>query len=597
MNKFWSSFFGSALGSLIAIGVAATLSIFIFIGIVGSLSSSEGKDATVIKDNSVLHLKLDYAVGERTNDDPFANFNPMNFSTEKKSGLNDLLACVKAAKTDDKIKGIYLDFDDVQIGIASAEELRAALADFRSSGKFVYAYAENFSQRAYYLASAGDKVYIDPTGGLELKGLSAGFLSFKSAMDKLGVKAVILRPDSNKFKSAVEPFFLEKMSPENRAQTSIYIHSIWNDVLSKISESRNITPATLNEIATNLTAFETEGALSTGLVDKAAFRSEFWEDVRQTLGIGEKDKISLTSPEKYITRAKSLNKDKSKSENKIAVLYAAGSIVNGRGESDQIGSTSMSEALKKIREDESVKALVLRVNSPGGSAQASEIIWHEINLTKEKMPVIVSMGDYAASGGYYISANADTIVADNNTLTGSIGVFGLLMNTKALFENTIGLKSDTVNTNPNADFYNTNRDMSAVEQEILRRSVNKTYQLFLKRVADGRGMSVADVDKIAQGRVWTGTNAKELGLVDVLGGIDVAIKIAAERAGVESYELAEYPKQEKSLDKIFNKKTEEVVEKVASNYLGEHYKMMLGIKNMQLKNGVQARMPYAVEIR
>lgn len=596
MNKFWSSFFGSALGSFIAIGVASVLSIIVFFGIIGSLAQSgENSGSETLKDNSVLHLKLDYPVAERTNEDPFANFSPMNFSTDKKAGLNDLLICLQAAKTDDKIKGVYLDFDAVQMGSASAEELRKGIADFRTSGKFVYSYSENLSQKAYYLASAGDQIYVDPMGGIEFKGLSAGFMSFKSAMDKIGVKAVILRPDSNKFKSAVEPFFLEKMSPENRAQTALFINSVWDDMLAKIAESRKTTVQKLDEAADNLSAFESEGAISLGMIDKAAFRDEFWKDVKVKLGIGENDKVSLVKPESYTARAR--EQLAKKSDKKIAVLYATGSIVNGEGESDNIGSSTMAANLKKIREDESIKALVLRINSPGGSAQASEIIWHEIELTKAKMPVIVSMGDYAASGGYYIACNADTIVADNTTLTGSIGVFGLLMNTKELFEENLGLKTDTVNTNKNADFFNTNRDLTAVEQTILNKSVNKTYQTFLKRVADGRGMTTAQVDKMAQGRIWSGVAAKQLGLVDVLGGMDVAMKIAADRAGLSEYEVVEYPKQENSLEKLFSKKTDEVVEKVATNYLGEHYKLLIAVKNLQLKNGVQARMPYALEVR
>lgn len=594
MNKFWSSFFGSALGTVVAMGLGAFIFFMVIIAAVGSMSKSDESEA--VKENSVLHLKLDYPIGERTNEDPFANFGPGNFSTDKKAGLNDLLLCVKAAKTDDQIKGIYLDFDALQMGTAAAEELRLALIDFRSSGKFVYSYSENLSQKAYYLVSAGDQIYIDPTGGVELKGLSAGFMSFKAAMDKIGLKAVILRPDSNKFKSAVEPFFLEKMSPENRAQTALYINAVWADMLDKMGSSRKLTPAQLNDIANNLSAFETDGALSTKLVDKAAFKDEFWKDMQAKLGVEEKDKINFLKPEKYVTRAHELL-DK-KSDKKIAVLYAVGGISNGRAEDiHEIGSTTMAENLKKIREDENIKALVLRINSPGGSAQASEIIWHELELTKAKMPVIVSMGDYAASGGYYIACNADTIVADRTTLTGSIGVFGLMVNTKELFEETIGLKTDTVNTNANADFYNSNRDMTAAENVVLTKSVNKTYQLFLKRVAEGRNMTTAEVDKIAQGRIWSGVDAKRLGLVDVLGNMDVAMDIAAKRAGLDEYEVVTYPKQENSLEKIFGDKTEEVVEKVATNYLGEHYKMLLQIKNMQLKSGVQARMPYSLEIR
>jgi len=596
MNKFWSSFFGSALGSVIGITVTFLISIFIFFALIGSLAESmESGKSEQIKENTVLHVKLNYQLGERTNDDPFANFNPSDFSTDKKLGLNDLKTCIKAAKTDDKIKGIYLDFDAVAMGSASAEELREALVDFRSGGKFIYSYSENMSQKAYYLASAGDKIYLDPMGGVEFKGLSAGFMSFKSAMDKLGLKAVILRPDSNKFKSAVEPFFLEKMSPENRAQTSLFINSVWDEMLAEISESRKISVQNLDLIADSLTAFENDGALSTKLIDKSAFRSEFYADLKKLVGLNETDKLPMVSPENYLARAKELTQKTNK--NKIAILYANGDIVNGKGDESSIGSTSMSETLKKIREDESIKALVLRINSPGGSAQASEIMWHEINLTKAKMPVIVSMGDYAASGGYYIACNADTIVADATTLTGSIGVFGLLVNTKVLFEENLGLKSDTVNTNPNADFFNTNRDLSDIEQRILNKSVNKTYQTFLQRVADGRGMTTEQVDRIAQGRIWSGKTAKEIGLVDVLGGLDVAIDIAAKKSGLSEYEIAEYPKQENSLERIFNKKTDEVVERVAADYLGDHIRLVKYVKSLRLKSGVQARIPYSIEIQ
>ncbi len=595
MNKFWSSFLGSALGTIVAIMVTSVLSIIIIFAVIGGLAkSAESGKTEPLKENSVLHLKLDYPITERTSDDPFANFNPITFSMEGKAGLNDLVTCLKAAQSDEKIKGVFLDLSSVQMGAATAEELRLALSEFRSTGKFVYTYSENLSQKAYYLASAGDKIFLDPMGGVEFKGISAGFMSFKSAMDKLGLKAVILRPDSNKFKSAVEPFFLEKMSPENRAQTQLYIHSVWDEMLRTIGESRKLSSESLNQIADNLTAFETDGAVSSGLVDQIAFRDEFIAEMKKAAGLEASGKLHLVKPETYITHAQ--NKLKSKVKDKIAVLYAVGGIENGRGDESTIGSEGMAEALKKIREDENIKALVLRVNSPGGSAQASEIIWHELELTKAKMPVIVSMGDYAASGGYYIACNADTIVADATTLTGSIGVFGLLVNTRELFDSKLGLKTDTVNTNLNSDFYNTNRDMTEAEKIILNKSVNKTYQTFLKRVADGRGMTTDQVDAIAQGRIWSGIKAKEIGLVDVIGGMDTALEIAAKKAGLSEYSLVEYPKKEKSLERLFGKKTEEVVEKAGLTFLTEHYRFLLQIQKMNMKNGVQARLPYSVEI-
>ncbi len=596
MNKFWSSFFGSALGTLAAILITSVLSIIILFAVIGGLAkTAESGNAEKVKENSVLHLKLDYPLADRTSEDPFANFNPVNFSMESKAGLNDLLLCLKAAQKDDKIKGIYLDLSSVQMGMASAEELRKGLLDFKKSGKFIYTYSENMDQMGYFLASASDKIYLDPMGGIEFKGISAGFMSFKSAMDKIGLKAVILRPDSNKFKSAVEPFFLEKMSPENRAQTGLFIHSAWNEMLNSISESRKIDLKTLNQIAENLTAFDTDGALTSGLVDKITFRNEFNTDLKKAAGLDSSKKLHLVTAETYSPMAKSQLKNKAK--DKIAVLYALGSIEGGKGDESTIGSTGISEALQKIRNDESIKALVLRINSPGGSAQASEIIWHEIELTKKKMPVIVSMGDYAASGGYYIACNADSIIADANTLTGSIGVFGLLVNTREMFDNKLGLKSDTVNTNGNADFYNSNRDLTEVESAVLTKSVNKTYRTFLQRVADGRGMTTQQVDAIAQGRIWSGTKAKELGLVDEIGDLQKAMEIAAKKAGLSEYQTAEYPEREKSLDKFFGKKTEEIIEKAGFSFLTDHYKLMIQVKKMNMKNGVQARLPYSIEIR
>jgi protease-4 len=595
MNKFWSSFLGSALGTLVAIFGTFIISLILFFALISSLANpADPAKSEPLKDNSVLHLNLNYAITERTNDDPLAGIGSMNFSTDKKLGLHDLLTCIEAAKSDDKIKGIHMDLENVSIGSASAEEIRKALEDFKSSGKFIYSYAENVSQNAYYLASAGSKIYVDPMGGVEFKGISAGFMSFKSAMDKIGLKAVILRPDSNKFKSAVEPFFLEKMSPENRAQTSLFVHAIWDKMVQDIAQSRNLSAGILNNIAENLLAFDGEEALKAGMIDKLAFKDEYWKDLKTLVGLEEKDKLRLVKPEQYLERAKELTSDKSK--DKIAVLYANGSISNGEGDENEIGSATMAATLKKIREDESIKALVLRINSPGGSAQASEIIWHEIELTKAKMPVIVSMGDYAASGGYYIACNADTIVADANTLTGSIGVFGLLVNTQELFEENLGLKSDTVNTHANADFFNTNRGLSATEQRVLMKSVNKTYQTFLRRVADGRGMTVRQVDQIAQGRIWSGTDAKQIGLVDVIGDMKVAMDIAARKAGLTQYEIVEYPKIENTLEKIFIKKTEDVIEDAGVKYLGEHFRLLKYVRSLRHNNGVQARMPYAIEI-
>jgi protease-4 len=597
MNKFWSSFFGSALGTFVSLFISAVIIFIIFIAILTAFSGSiEGEESVKkISNNSVLRLKFDYPIPERTNDDPFANFDPITFSNNKYLGLNDIQTVIKAAQTDDKISGILLDLSSIQCGMATLEEIRNALQSFKRSKKFVYCYADVLSQKAYYLGSVADKVFLNPMGEIEFIGLSSTFVSFKNTLDKIGVEAQIIRPDSNKFKSAVEPFILEKMSNENRAQTSKYLNSVWSEMLSNIAQSRNINIEKLQQIAGNFLIRDANSAKSNKIIDEIFYKDESEREIRRAIGIGEDAKISYVSPSDYVSHAR--KELTTSEENKIAIVYAVGEINYGAGDGQSIGSSSLCSTLKKVRDNDKIKGVVLRVNSPGGSALASEIIWREVVLTKAKKPVVVSMGDLAASGGYYISAPADYIVADNTTLTGSIGVFGILMNLQKILNEKVGIMTDTVKTNNYADFASPTRPLNNNEKQILADNVNKTYKTFLKRVADGRGMKIEDVDKIGQGRVWTGKDAIELNLVDKIGNVDTAIAYLSKKIGIEKFSIEEYPKQESKLSSLLGKEQNEAIEKALIKRIFH----TIGISDLSEINfirqkGVQARLPYNFQI-
>jgi protease-4 len=510
-------------------------------------------------------------------------------------GLNDIQTVIKAAQTDDKISGILLDLSSIQCGMATLEEIRNALQSFKKSKKFVYCYADVLSQKAYYLGSVADKVFLNPMGEIEFIGLSSTFVSFKNTLDKIGVEAQIIRPDSNKFKSAVEPFILEKMSNENRAQTSKYLNSVWSEMLSNIAQSRNINIEKLQQIAGNFLIRDAISAKSNKIIDEIFYRDESEREIRRAIGIGEDAKISYVSPSDYVSHAR--KELTTSEENKIAIVYAVGEINYGAGDGQSIGSSSLCSTLKKVRDNDKIKGVVLRVNSPGGSALASEIIWREVVLTKAKKPVVVSMGDLAASGGYYISAPADYIVADNTTLTGSIGVFGILMNLQKILNEKVGIMTDTVKTNNYADFASPTRPLNNNEKQILADNVNKTYKTFLKRVADGRGMKIEDVDKIGQGRVWTGKDAIELNLVDKIGNVDTAIAYLSKKIGIEKFSIEEYPKQESKLSSLLGKEQNEAIEKALIKRIFH----TIGISDLSEINfirqkGVQARLPYNFQI-
>lgn len=595
MKNFWGSFFGSIVG-IVVTGVICTI-IFI-IGLAAIFSSAfkndSAKDKIKISDNTVLHLKLDYPVGDRTDYNPFASgFNLDNM--DGRTGLDDIIATLKYAQADKRIKGIYMELGSIPSGMATLEEIRAALSEFRKSGKFIYTYSEGLSQKGYYMASVSDETYLHPIGSIDFKGLGAELMFFKNTLDKLGLEPVIIRPTGNRFKSAVEPFFLDKASEANRLQLQVLLHSMWDKIVGDISQDTKLSVDSLNHIADTYGAYNAMSALSHGMIKGMMYEDEMLAYLKEKAGVKPEEDLNLVSFDKYFKKVnRSLQK---RSKNKIAVVYASGDIVSGKGDNGEIGSETFVKALREARLDEDIKAVVLRVNSPGGDAIASEMIWREVVLTEKVKPIVVSMGNYAASGGYYISCAADTIVADNTTLTGSIGVFSVLFNTQKFLNEKIGITFDTVKTHRMADFPNLTRSFTEEERGIFQRQVDDIYSLFLSHVSEGRNLTVAQVDSIAQGRVWTGSDAIRLGLVDVIGGFEKAVTIAAGMAKLEDYELVQLPEDDSPFSKFFRDLSSETTVNVIKEQVGEeNYRYVEHLKKAKGMKGVQARLPFTAEI-
>ena len=554
------------------------------------------KQTVEVKEKSVLHIKLDKQIKERGTSSPFGDLDAGPFAPDASIGLNDILSSLKNAANDDKIKGVYLDIQGVPAGMATVEEIRNALLDFKESGKWIVSYSEIYSQKAYYVASVSDELWLNPQGMLEWKGLGSQMMFMKGLFEKLEIEPQIIR--YGKFKSAVEPLILDKMSAANRMQTMTYLNDLWNKMLSGVAEGRGKTVAELDEMAQNATIQNGKDALENGLVDELLFKDEVMANLRAKLEIEDEDeKINFLGLGKY-KDAPTVKGDDEKTgkKEKIAVIYAVGSIEGGQGDDDTIGSEKISAEIRKARKDDKVKAIVLRVNSPGGSALASDVIWREMVLAKEAKPVIVSMGDVAASGGYYIACAADTIIAQPNTITGSIGVFGVLMNAKKLVNNKFGIMVDTAKTNRFADLGSPFRPLTELERGIIQNGVNEIYTDFITKVAEGRGMVVADVDSIGQGRVWSGEDALEIGLVDMLGGIDDAIEIAANMADLENYRVVEYPAKKDPIEKMIQDLSGQGEEAFLKRRLGVHYQYVKDAEELMNMEGVQARMPYQLYI-
>lgn len=592
MRIFWKAF----LASLLAIVVATVLFFFILIGMVSTIATMTEKPVTM-KSQSLLMLKLDNRIVERKSNNPFEDLEIPGFAPSTTTGLNQIFHSIEKAKTDDRIKGIFLDLSEISSGYATVEEIRNALTDFKSSGKFVYTYTDGISQKAYYLATVSDSLMINPVGMFDFRGLNAERTFFKKALDKFGIEMQVVRGKNNKFKSAVEPFLYEEMSEANREQTSVYLMSIWNHLLKGISEERDIPVDSLNKYADEVLTFQLpQKSKDYGFFDNLKYRDEVLADLRKLTGLGEKEEIPVVTVSEYDKMPKE-STEKGLIKDRVAIVYAEGEIDSGTdGGSYQIDSKEVSKGIREARTDSTVKAIVLRVNSPGGSAFGSEVIWREVQLAQAVKPVVVSMGDYAASGGYYISCPAAAIVADPTTITGSIGVFGTIPNFGELLNNKIGITFDNVKTNQHSDMPSVSRKMTPFEMSLMQGFVETTYQTFLSHVAEGRKMQLARVDSIGQGRVWSGVNAKNIGLIDEFGGLKEALKIAAEKAGIEKYRIKELPKQKDPFQELIKNFSAKVQARLMESWLGSSFKNWENLSRESRSNGIYTRMPYQLDI-
>jgi len=587
MSQFFKFVFASCLGVILA-----SVLVFGFLSIaVGNMvsRSEEGNDIT---SNSILELSFNDPIPEKSNN---IAINPYDLYPEEVLGLQRIVEMIQAAKEDKNIKGIFMDLSGISAGRASSGVIRDAILDFKESGKFVTAYSKYYSQGAYYLASAADKVYVNPIGGLDFRGFSAQIPFFKDMLDRLGVKMQIYY--AGQFKSATEPFRLEQMSDQNRFQIKEYLEGMYKIFLQDIADSRSVSTNELRNIADGLLIRNAEDAVKYKLADAVGYRDEVYAELREKLGFEEKDKLKLVSLNDYASKSKS-GKDYT-AKDKVAVVYAEGSIVDGKGERGQIGGDKYASLIRKLRKDDKVKAIVLRVNSGGGSVIASDIMWRELLLARQEgKPVVASMGDVAASGGYYIACMADSIFAEPSTITGSIGVFGMVPSLEKTMKDKMGINFDTVTTGRYATGLNLFMDISEGEGKIIQSTIEEIYETFLTRVADGRKMSRDEVHKIAQGRVWTGEEALKIGLIDRFGGVDAAVASAAKLAGLEKYRVGDYPVIKEPIQELIEDltgTTEKSTQAFARKELGElypFYEQLILLKNMK---GVQARLPFVVQ--
>jgi protease-4 len=598
MNKFWKVLLTVVLGVIIA---HALFGLFFMLICMSSLGSSTSTDVSV-KDNSVLKISLATDMPDKVTDD--MNFNLMSMSVSKQIGLNDALKAIEKAKSDNRIKGIYLDMNDAAVGFATSEELRNKLKEFKESGKFIVSYSTAYSHIGYYLASVSDEIYLNPQGGMSWQGMCSQIMFYKNLLEKLGVEMQVFR--HGQFKSAVEPYICDKMSPANRKQYSVLLNSIWGKICNGVSEQRGISVENLNQYADSLAIRKAQDAVDLKFVDATKYYDEVLDLLKSKSGFDGKDKDMFIDLEKYV-KATVPNINENKTKNEIAVLFAEGEIVDGKGGNGQMGGDKIAEELRKIREDKDVKAVVLRVNSPGGSGLASEIMWREIQKVKEAgKPVVVSMGNYAASGGYYISCSADYIYAQPTTLTGSIGVFGMFPNLQGLVTDKVGITIDTVCTNASSDFGTMLRPVTDKEYANVQQSIEDFYDLFITRVFDGRKGKGAEghvlsekalVDSIGQGRVWSGADAIAIGLVDELGGLNDALKKAATLASISDndYKVTEYPAKREWYEQLLEEF--DITTKVMKSELGENYVYYQNAKRIANTTGIQARMEFDAIIK
>ena len=564
------------------------------ISIIAGVVASSGADSTIEK-NSVLFLDLNGVIEERVVENPLATIMTDEF---KSYGLDEILAAIKEAKANENIKGIYLQAGAVEgASGASLEEIRGELASFKESGKFIVAYGDQYSQELYYLATVADKLILNPQGSIGWHGLASSPIFYKDLLEKIGVEMQVFKVGT--YKSAVEPFIATEMSDANREQLTEMLDSTWDELLTAVSASRGVSKEKLNGYADRFMDFcPAEEYVACGMADTLLYKDGVQAYLKSLTGIDGDDDLNLVTMETMKERLK-LNKivEDAADKSKVAVFYAFGEIDGSASSLDKgINSQKVIKELRELREDDDVKAVVLRVNSPGGSAYGSEQIWREVTLLKAVKPVVVSMGDYAASGGYYISCAADCIVASPITLTGSIGIFGVIPSAEKLLKEKIGLDFDVVKTNPMADFGTMSRTFTPQERVVLQNYVNNGYALFLKRCADGRGVAVEDIAKIAEGRVWTGSKAKEIGLVDELGDLDKAVAIAAQKAGLADYSVKAYPEEKSIVEKLMDTKKEDYMETMARETFGGYYNSIKFLRNIGNCDNIQARLPFELNI-
>jgi len=589
MREFFKYVFATVVGIIIS-----TVLIFIFFAviIVGLVASIDDDKPKEVVSNSVLYLNLDQNIRERTPNKTFDNLPIVGSGGEKSIGFNDLIIALRRAKTDDNIKCVYLNVSSPGAGKATLKEIRDALLDFRKSKKKIIAYSEVYTQDAYYLASAADKVYLNPQGALEFKGFSAQLTFFKGAMEKIGVEAQIIRVGN--YKSAVEPFINEKMSDYNRKQVTAYIGGLYDTFLDGIAKSRNIAKDSLFVYADTYRIKQPKDAVTYKMVDALKYKDEVLEELKSLSDKDKKETLSTITINDYASNQKPEN---SSSSNKIAVIYANGDITGGEGNDESIGSERISRAIRKARLDERIKAIVLRVNSGGGSALASDVIWREIVLSKKVKPVIASFGDVAASGGYYIACAADSIFVQPNTITGSIGVFGIIPNFQNLLTNKLGITSDGVKTGQYADIMSVNRPLTAGERLIIQTDVNHVYDSFITRVAEGRKKTKSYIDSIGGGHVWIGTDAVKIGLADRIGNFNDAIAAAGKKAKLKDYKIVEYPQKIDPIRSLLEDATDNVRVYYAKKEFGENFNLYQQLKKAMVTSGVQAKMPFEVTIQ
>lgn len=589
-KKFWRIVFGTMVGFFLSCLIVSILSTLMFVAMIASMGSS---NTVAIKDNTILKLDLQKPIQEQAVDNPFDMFGD-EFSQYYQSGigLDDILTCIKAAAKDSKIKGIYINTESVSASPATLKEIHDALVEFKESGKFIYAYADNYTQGAYYLASVADNVTMSATGLLQFRGMALQVMFYKGLIDKLDVDMQIIR--HGKFKSAVEPYMMDKMSEANREQMTLLANTIWNTMVDDIAAERKLNKETLNQIADNMFFGTATKAVENKLIDKTCYKDEVAQDLKKLVGLAEDKDLNITGLSEY---RKAVKAETNSAIDEIAVVYAVGQITGGKSGNDIMGSETMVKLIKDAYTSENVKAIVLRVNSPGGDGTASDIIWNEIEQAKKAGKVVVtSMGDYAASGGYYISCNSNYIIAQPNTLTGSIGVFGMVPSFQRALKNKLGVTIDGVTTNKHSDAGGALRPLNAEELEVYQNFIDEFYGIFTQRVADGRGMEQSAVDEIGQGRVWAGADALKIGLVDALGNMDDAIAKAAELAKLDNYKVTYYPKKKDFWTTLMEKTSgDNNIQAVIRQELGDQYYIYQGLQQLKNAEGVQALMPMQIQ--